>query len=76
MADLTESLNRLNATVSAKREPLRQIQRDEKAYLREHHPDMADFLSAMTNTFNRPGDIRRIRVKDATGPILDSNHWK
>jgi hypothetical protein len=37
---------------------------------------MADFLAGFTSVFNQPGDIRRIRVKDDTGLILDSNHWK
>lgn len=51
-------------------------QREEKANLRDHHPDMADFLAAFTGVFNQPQDIRRIRVKDSDGLILDSNNWK
>lgn len=51
-------------------------QRAEKANLRANHPDMADVLSVVVGIFNQPKDIRRIRVKDKTGLILDTNHWK
>ena len=54
----------------------RQTQREEKTHLREQHPDMADFLAVVTGIFNQPNEIRRIRVKDDTGLILDSNNWK
>jgi hypothetical protein len=54
----------------------RQKQREEKAYLRNHHPEMADFLAGFSSVFNQPGDIKRICVKDDTGLILDSNNWK
>lgn len=74
--DITSRLTRLHETVAAKREPLLAKQREEKATLRANHPEMADFLADFTAAFNQPGDIRRIRVKDDTGPILDSNNWK
>lgn len=74
--DINSRLNRLHETVAAKRGPLLAKQREEKANLRANHPDMAEFLAAFTGVFNQPGDIRRIRVKDDTGPILDSNNWK
>jgi hypothetical protein len=76
MGDIDDSLNRLSQTVAFKREQQRQKQREEKSYLREHHPDMADFLAGFASVFNQPGDIQRIRVKDSSGLILDSNHWK
>jgi hypothetical protein len=76
LVDITARLNRLTDTVNAVREPKRQKQREEKAHLRNEHPEMADFLAGLTSVFNQPGDIRRIRVKDDTGLILDSNHWK
>jgi hypothetical protein len=76
LVDITARLNRLTDTVNAVREPKRQKQREEKAHLRNEHPEMADALAAITSVFNQPGDIKRIRVKDDTGLILDSNHWK
>jgi hypothetical protein len=76
MGELTDGLQKLAQAVHEQQEPKRQKQREEKAYLRNHHPDMADCLAAFTGVFNQPGDIKRIRVKDATGLILDSNHWK
>lgn len=76
LVDITARLNRLTDTVNSVREPKRQKQREEKAHLRNAHPDMADALAAITSVFNQPGDIKRICVKDDTGLILDSNHWK
>jgi hypothetical protein len=76
MGELTDGLQKLAQAVHEQQEPKRQKQREEKAYLRNHHPEMADALAAITSVFNQPGDIRRIRVKDDTGLILDSNHWK
>jgi hypothetical protein len=76
MGELTDGLQKLGQAVHAQQEPKRQKQREEKAYLRNHHPDMADFLAGLTSVFNQPGDIKRICVKDDTGLILDSNHWK
>jgi hypothetical protein len=76
MGELTDGLQKLGQAVYVQQEPKRQKQREEKAHLRNAHPDMADFLAGFTSVFNQPGDIRRIRVKDDTGLILDSNHWK
>jgi hypothetical protein len=76
MGELTDGLQKLAQAVHEQQEPKRQKQREEKAYLRNHHPDMADFLAGFASVFNQPGDIQRIRVKDDTGIILDSNHWK
>ena len=76
MGELTDGLQKLGQAVHAQQEPKRHKQREEKAHLRNEHPEMADALAAITSVFNQPGDIRRIRVKDNTGLILDSNHWK
>jgi hypothetical protein len=76
MGELTDGLQKLAQAVHEQQEPKRQKQREEKVYLRNHHPDMADFLAGFASVFNQPGDIKRICVKDDTGLILDSNHWK
>ena len=76
VVDITARLNRLTDTVNAIREPKRKKQREDKAHLRTNHPEVADFLAGFSSVFNQPGDIKRIRVKDDTGLILDSNHWK
>ena len=76
MGELTDGLQKLAQAVHEQQEPKRQKQREEKAYLRTNHPEVADFLAGFASVFNQPGDIKRIRVKDDTGLILDSNHWK
>jgi hypothetical protein len=76
MGELIDGLQKLGQAVHAQQEPKRQKQREEKAHLRNEHPEMADALAAITSVFAQPGDIRRIRVKDDTGLILDSNHCK
>jgi len=54
LVDITARLNRLTDTVNSVREPKRQKQREEKAYVRNHHPDMADFLAALRPSSTNP----------------------
>lgn len=76
MAELEQALAKLDESVKAKQQARRQIQIDEKKNLRARHPDMADALQAITQVFGPDRGIKRIRVRDETGVILDSNRWK
>ena len=80
MADLTESLNRLNATVSAKTGDRKQRQavlndrkRDDWSRVAADHPDHADFIRAVTGTFGKPAFVG---VKTDAGEVLmDSRRY-
>jgi hypothetical protein len=80
VADLTESLNRLNATVSAKTGDRKQRQavlndrkRDDWSRVAADHPDHADFIRAVTGTFGKPAFVG---VKTDAGEVLmDSRRY-
>ena len=80
MADLTESLNRLNATVSAKTGDRNQRQavlndrkRDDWSRVAADHPDHADFIRAVTGAFGKPAFVG---VKTDAGEVLmDSRRY-
>jgi len=80
MADLTESLNRLNATVSAKTGERNQKQsvlndrkRDDWSRVAADHPDHADFIRAVTGAFGKPAFVG---VKTDAGEVLmDSRRY-
>jgi len=80
MADLTESLNRLNATVSAKSVERNRTQavmndrkRDDWSRVAADHPDHADFIRAVTQLFGKPD---RLTVKTDAGEVLmDSRRY-
>ena len=80
MADLTESLNRLNATVSAKTGERNQKQaalndrkREDWSRVVSEHPDHADFIRAVSQLFGKPD---RLTVKtDAGEVVMDSRRY-
>jgi hypothetical protein len=80
MADLTESLNRLTATVSAKTGERNQKQavlndrkRDDWSRVTADHPDHADFIRAVTGAFGKPAFVG---VKTDAGDVLmDSRRY-
>lgn len=80
MADLTESLNRLNATVSAKTGERNQKQavlndrkRDDWSRVAADHPGHADFIRGITGAFGKPAFVG---VKTDAGDVLmDSRRY-
>lgn len=73
MADLTDSLNRLNATVRAKRSAVQSRKRDDWSRVESEHADHAAFIRAVSGAFGKPS---KVRVTSEAGEVLmDSRRY-
>lgn len=74
MADLIDSLNRLNATVSAKRSVVQSRKRDDWSRVESEHPDHAAFIRSVAQLFGKPD---RLRVTNNAGEVvMDSERYR
>ena len=71
---MDEKLKQLGQAISAGAQTKRDMKADDWAQVQRHHPEMAEFITAMSAVFGKPASVQ---VKTDEGDvILDTDRYR